>query len=163
MTITQSELKRLLSYDPETGDFTWLGVGKKMSGKKAGSDCNGYLLIRINRKLYRAHRLAWLYVYGIIPATDLDHINCAKKDNRISNLRECSKSENKYNAGIMRSNVSGFKGVSWFKRDEKWKAEIRIDGKKKHLGYFDTAELASEAYMAKAKEVHGKFYHEAMK
>ena len=106
--ITQAKLKELLSYDPETGDFTWL-VGRKMAGKKAGSPHNqGYFTIRISRKLYLSHRLAWLYVYGAFPKIDLDHINGVKSDTRIDNLRECSESQNQWNSRKPKNNISGF-------------------------------------------------------
>ena len=157
--ITQPELKSLLSYDPETGDFTWL-VGK-MAGKKAVSiDTKGYLLIMINYKSYKSHRLAWLYVYGTMPETDLDHINGVPNDNRICNLRECSNTENAWNTGVVSSNTSGFKGASWRKDIHKWQAHIKINGKQKFLGYFDSREMAGQAYQSKARELHGEFYRE---
>jgi len=155
--LTQEHLKSRLSYNPETGVFTWL-VGQR-AGKIAGCFNNhGYSITQINGKLYSAHRLAWLYVHGKFPSTDLDHKNCVKTDNRICNLRECSKSENATNVGIRRTNKSGFKGVSWDKDRKKWRAKICIDGKKKYLGHFITPELASAAYEAKARELHGDFY-----
>ena len=158
--LTQSRLKELLSYDPETGVFVWL-VGAKFKGKIAGTDCYGYWQIRINRKNYRAHRLAWLYVYGEFPNADLDHINCVKSDNRIGNLRECSRAQNGFNVGLRIDNKSGFKRVHFYKASGKWQVGITINGKKKHIGYFATAELASAAYEAKARELHGEFYRGA--
>ena len=154
--LTQSELKKLLSYDPETGDFAWI-VGKR-AGKKAGSNLAGYLVIKISGKKYLAHRLAWLYVYDKIPASDIDHINRIKNANWIKNLRECSRTENLWNIGISQSNTSGFKGVSWCKQSGKWRARILIYGKSNHLGLFTTAESASEAYNSKALNLHGEFY-----
>lgn len=161
--ITQAKLKELLSYDPETGDFTWL-VGRKMAGKKAGSPHNqGYFTIRISRKLYLSHRLAWLYVYGAFPKIDLDHINGVKSDTRIDNLRECSESQNQWNSRKPKNNISGFKGVCWNKRAGKWHAQIMINLNKKHLGYFLTAESAYEAYQDYAATAHGEFYHNTTK
>ena len=156
--LTQEQLKQKLSYDPETGDFTWL-VGTKMIGKKAGSiDSKGYCRIQINGKFCKSHRLAWLYVYGEFPSADIDHVNGVRNDNRIKNLRDCSRIENMWNVGIIPSNTSGFKGVVWRERDSKWQAQIKIEGKSKHIGYFATAELASAAYKTKARELHGEFY-----
>jgi len=85
----------LLTYDPYTGLFTWLvdAYSNKVKGKIAGSIKEGYINISIDRKLYRAHRLAWLYVNGVFPS-EIDHINRVKSDNRICNLREVSRSEN---------------------------------------------------------------------
>ena len=156
--LTQEQLKEKLSYNQETGDFTWL-VGRKMAGKIAGTENNkGYLRIAINKKKYLAHRLAWLYVYGKMPAEDIDHINGLTHINCIKNLRECTDAENQWNAGIARNNTSGFKGVSWNKNVGKWRAQICIANKELYLGAFETAELASAAYNAKAKEIHGEFY-----
>lgn len=161
--LTQSQLKELLSYDQETDDFTWL-VGSKMKGKKAGTlRTNGYLQIRINRNSYYLHRLAWLYAYGQIPKAQIDHINCIKTDNRIFNLRECSRPENMWNVKIKRTNTSGFKGVSWCKVMGKWSAQIMFNTKQTRLGHFDTAELAGLAYQAKAKELHKEFYRNTIK
>ena len=160
--ITQKELKEILSYDPEKGNFTWL-VGK-MAGKKAAALQNkDYIHIKINTKFYLAHRLAWLYVNGRFPNCQIDHINGIINDNRIANLRECSNSENNFNVGIMRTNTSGFKGVSWHKASGNWRAQINIDGRIMRLGGFATAELASEAYQTKAREFHGEFYRETAK
>lgn len=159
--LTQSELKKLLSYDPETGIFTWL-AGQRV-GKIAGTPTSkGYFRIKINRKDYKAHRLAWLYFYGKFPNDALDHINGIKTDNMVSNLRECNATENNWNTGIGRTNTSGAKGVSWHKRDSEWQAQISINGKRTHLGNFATIALASAVYEAKARELRGKFYREAV-
>ena len=161
--LTQSELKKILSYDQETGDFTWL-VGAKMAGKIAGSAHNkGYLKISNNGKCYLAHRLAWLYVNGTMPLNEIDHINGARNDNRIANLRACVKQENLWNVKVRSDNLSSFKGVSWHKVSGKWRAQIVIYGNSKHLGIFSTAELASKAYEAKARELHGEFYRNTTK
>jgi len=155
--ITQSQLKELLSYDPETGVFFWL-VGRKMAGKIAGCfNADGYLQIGVNGKIYLAHRLAWLFVNGAFPSA-LDHINGTKTDNRICNLRECTAAENQRNVGISKANTSGFKGVYWHKDKKKWYARIGVNSRLKNLGNFATPELASAAYQAKAREVHGEFY-----
>lgn len=155
--LTQAQLKELLSYDPETGVFTWLNG--KLAGKKAGPNSNGYLFIGINNKSYSQHRLAWLYVYGLFPIKVIDHINGIISDNRICNLRECSDLENSWNAGVGRGNTSGFKGVSWHKPpNNKWRAQIKVFGKNILIGSYQTAELASAAYQAKARELHGEFY-----
>ena len=155
--LTQSRLKELLSYDPETGVFTWLS-GRRL-GKIAGTpNAQGYLLIKISDTNHYAHRIAWLWHFGAFPASSIDHINCVKNDNRIANLRECSRTENSFNVGIRADNSSGFKGVSWCKRDRLWRAQIRIDGKPNYLGCFATSELANAAYQAKARDLHGEFY-----
>jgi hypothetical protein len=111
----QAQLKKLLAYCPATGDFTWLvGAGRCKAGSKAGClKSNSYVHITINGKLYLAHRLAWLYTHGEWPADMVDHIDRNPSNNGISNLRECSRSDNMRNVGLRVDNSSGFRGVSW--------------------------------------------------
>jgi hypothetical protein len=90
---------------------------------------------------------------------DTDHINGDGLDNRKCNLRVCTRTQNNYNIGRNKLNVSGYKGVGWHKSNEKWRARIRINKKRVNLGYFETPELAYQAYCNKAKEVHGEFAH----
>ena len=144
--MTQNELKEILRYDPDTGIFIWkLNVGKRLkAGQRAGSnDGRGYIHIKINGKNYKAHRLAWLYMYGQWPKKHIDHINKVKHDNRIENLRCVTNQENLFNTDA--------KGYSWHKASQKWKAKIVLDGKHKHLGLYDTEAEARTAYI-KAKD-----------
>jgi hypothetical protein len=138
--LTQERLKELLHYDSETGIFTWIanrGNSIKI-GNIAGSKNNqGYILITIDQKQYKAHRLAWLYVYGYLPENGIDHIDNSKTNrhhNWISNLREVSNKCNIRNTGNSINNTSGIKGIGWCKRDKMWYARIKIDGKLKHVG-----------------------------
>lgn len=85
---------------------------------------------------YKAHRLAWLYVYGYFPENDIDHINRMKDDNSIANLREVSRQCNIRNVGLRSTNKTGVTGVSWCKRFGKWQAQIRADKMNKNLGYY---------------------------
>lgn len=124
--MTQHRLKELLSYDPDTGIFTWI----KRSNNTAGAvDAYGYTVIRIDTVLYKAHRLAWLYMHGEFPAGNLDHINQVKSDNRIDNLRVVSQSQNM-------QNLAGVKGISWDKTRAKWCARIKVMYKDIYLGRF---------------------------
>ncbi|WP_272516333.1 MULTISPECIES: HNH endonuclease signature motif containing protein [unclassified Providencia] len=154
--ITQSELKSLLMYDPITGVFK-----KKFKNgniRSVGWDCgNGYFRVKVKDRIYLAHRLAWLYVYGSYPSLEIDHINRNPSDNRISNLRLASSSENKRNTARNSANTSGFKGVSFHKRRNLWQATIRCNGKQIHLGYFNNPEDAYSAYCDKANFVFGEF------
>ena len=105
----------------------------------------------------KAHRLAWFFVYGEWPQKQIDHINGNKSDNRISNLRLATASQNLSNKGITKSNTSGYKGVSFNRTKKKWMASIKVNKKSINLGYFLTPEEASEAYKAAAIKHHGEF------
>ena len=150
-----NELKQVLSYDPETGDFTWTNNAsyKCFVGKKAGSPSNEYVAIRYKCKVYKAHRLAWAFVHGDYPTQVIDHINGDKSDNRIINLRDVSRKENQQNIkSALVTNKSGYLGVS--PADNKWKATIRVSGQYKYLGLFDTPELAHAAYIDAKRQFH---------
>ena len=129
--------------------------GSAAAGHQAGSPCGGgYRVIVIDRVPYYAHRLAWLYVHGEHPNGQIDHINGVGADNRITNLRQCSRRENAHN--MRRRNTSGFKGVSRCS-SRKWRAQIRLSGRRIHLGRYDTAEEAGRAYDAAARLHFGAF------
>lgn len=157
--LTKQRLRELLSYDPETGDFRWLvNRGTVRVGSVAGTpNAKGHLQIRIDGVKYYSHRLAWLWVYGAWPLDQIDHINAVKYDNRLSNLRAASSSENGRNRGAQKNNSSGLKGVYQRKKLGKWQASIKLYGKLKHLGTFTSAESASAAYAAAAHKYHGDF------
>lgn len=145
--LTAQRLRELLHYDADTGVFTWLVTrGSAKAGDIAGTpNGNGYLVIRVDGTLYLAHRLAWLHVHGEWPPVYIDHENQTRNDNRISELRLATNSENQQNQrGARSDNTSGVRGVSWFKRMQKWHAYINVNSKRKHLGYFDAIEDAIE-------------------
>lgn len=158
--ITQDRLKQLLSYNPETGDFVWINStsNRVAKGKIAGTlRKSGYRQIRIDGKIYLSHRLAWLYVYGKLPDNLIDHISGWKADNRIVNLRKCTYSENSQNKRLSSNRgITGYLGVCFHKLKEKvkFRAEINISGKGKHLGVFDSAEEAYSAYIEAKRKYH---------
>jgi hypothetical protein len=159
--ITQSELKQILHYDLDTGLFTWLV--DKSRAIKAGTvaknlNQKGYCRIKINGQEYLAHRLAWLYVNGVMPKDGIDHINNIKTDNKITNLREATHSQNMRNRLLTVRNNTGYKGVSFCKRAKKFKVGITFNNKQIHLGYFSDAKSASLAYESYGKKLHGEFY-----
>ena len=90
---------------------------------------------------------------------ETDHINCNKLDNRKSNLRTCTRAQNAQNRPAPKNNASGFKGVSWFKRDKKWIAYIQCNGKKKNLGRYSSPEEAAKIYEKAARELFGEFHY----
>lgn len=161
--LTQSELKSQLSYNKDTGIFTWKINKSRLAkiGNIAGSlHNNGYYSICINNKQYLAHRLAWLYISGEMPKNNIDHIDNNKINNKINNLREATKSQNEFNTKLRNNNSSGFKGVCLDKRKNLWYSSSCINNKRTFLGCFKTAQLASVAYINFTKKHHGEFFYE---
>jgi hypothetical protein len=166
-------LKECFIYEHETGFLYWKNrpeshfrntKSAKMwntmwSGKKAGYLISGYYSVKLAYKPYRMNRLVWWLHSGEKPteAEIIDHINGDALDNRIENLRISSHLENSRNRGKSANNTSGFKGVTWSKKVDKWQATIRFDNKSKWLGYHDTPELAHAAYCKASTELHGEF------
>ena len=162
--LSQARLKELLHYDSDTGLFTWkISRGCMHAGQVAGGpNSKGYRQIKIDGVVYKAHRLAHLYVVGAWPDDKIDHANTVRGDNRFSNLREATTLQNNRNTTKRSDNTSGFKGVSFNKNRCKWEAYIRYDGRRRHLGLFCTAELAGEFYDLAAQMLFGEFYSEAL-
>ena len=157
MELTQNDLKEYLSYESETGIFTWIKSYRNQHiGKKVGSyDKDGYLQIKFKQKLYRAHRLAWLYVCGKFPSTQLDHINGIRDDNSIKNLREVTYAENSQNQRIShKDSTFGMLGIDFNKSKKRFRARIQINGRRITLGGFGTAEEAYSAYIEAKRQYH---------
>lgn len=145
--LSQTRLKELLIYDKDTGVFTWRRRrgGKAAVGRSAGArDSYGYVVIRLDGVLYKAHRLAWFYSHGAWPEENIDHINRNKSDNRLKNLRLAGQSLNMHNANRI-AGQSGVVGVTWDSRRRKWCARIKIAYVSKFLGRFDTKNAAIKA------------------
>nr|DAZ68546.1 MAG TPA: endonuclease [Caudoviricetes sp.] len=161
--ITQEELKKALNYDPSTGIFTRkIKSSNQKPGVIVGSkNRGGYLLAMINGKRHSLHRMAWLYFYGRMPVGDIDHINGVRDDNRIINLRECSRSKNCMNKKINSNNVSGVKGVGWHADSGKWRARIMAGYKSVFLGLFDSVEEAEKAIVEARNKMHKDFARHA--
>lgn len=135
--LTQKMVKDLLIYNPDTGVFTnRIDRRRIKAGDLSGTLNVGYIRITINNKRCLAHRLAWLYVYGEMPISDIDHINHNRLDNRIENLRLADKVVNGKNMSKSVRNKSGVVGVSWNTREKKWKAQISINKARKTIGAF---------------------------
>jgi hypothetical protein len=151
-----NELQKRLAYDPDTGIFNWLIASSNVKpGMQAGTpNTKGYIQIKVKGQRYFAHKLAWLFTYGIWPTKVVDHINGITSDNRISNLRLVTASENMHNQRRpQRRTKSGYLGVSWVASRKMWQAGLGVDGKFKFLGLFTDPKLAHEAYLA-AKRIH---------
>lgn len=142
--ITRERLGELLSYDPETGVFTRLvHRGSERAGSMAGSPTpDGYLQITVDRRVYRVHRLAWFYMTGEWPKNQIDHIDLNRTNNRWSNLRDATNAQNNANKRIPVTNTTGFKGVRR-DRGDKYRAEVRFNGKKISINGLDTPERAA--------------------
>ena len=158
--LTQKYLRETLHYDPETGVFTWRVPPARnvKNGSVAGClTSHGYIQIGVKNRLYAAHRLAWLYVYGKWPTNLIDHINGVRSDNRITNLREATSAENQYNILKEKNNTSGVKGVTWSKQHKKWRAQCRVNGKNHRLGLFADICEAEQVVKQFREQHHGKF------
>lgn len=147
-----------LSYDPDTGVFTWNfspRIGIK-AGRVAGSfQSDGYRLIKLHGKRHAAHRIALLLTEGVWPPNLVDHIDGDKANNRLSNLRHATGSENLQNQRrAHRNSTSGFLGVSIQRRDGKWLATIKAGAKRLRLGTFSTPEEASDCYQEAKRRLH---------
>lgn len=154
--LTQDELKSALHYDPASGVFTWIRSLRKapLMNREAGSRSQaGYRVIRLNGTLYKAHRLAWLYVYGQWPKNSIDHINGNKLDNRIANLRDVPHAENMQNRRAPHANnTTGALGVS--RSRNKYLAQLRIEGRVTYLGTFPSLSEAKTSYLAAKRLAH---------
>lgn len=157
--LTAERANEVLSYDPLTGLLRWKqsnGPRAKI-GEIAGS--LGYALhckVMVDGERIMSHRLIWLMVTGSWPENEIDHINGDGQDNRWVNLREATHRQNGKNKRLQRGNSSGYTGVT-FTREGRWRAVIRSDGKRFHLGYFDTAAEAADAYAVAAQKLYGVF------
>lgn len=154
--ISHSRLLELLDYNCDTGLFTWLRPTSNRigAGSAAGASCRGYLQIQLDGKIYRAHRLAWFYVFESWPLQVIDHIDGNRQNNAILNLRDTSQFENTRNLGLASNNSSGFHGVSFVTKSKLWAAHIMVNGKSTYLGAFKTPEVAS-LVRQKADKDHG--------
>lgn len=154
--IDQATLRKLLDYDPATGVFVWR---VRQSYRINVFDVAGYIGVQGHRRigvlghLYWAHRLAWLYMTGAWPS-EIDHINGDRADNRWSNLRSVTRLINNQNLRRARwDSGTGIMGVGR-RRSGKFQAQIRLNGRRLHLGYFSTADAAHAAYLKAKRELH---------
>ena len=157
--LSQTELKEHLHYCPASGVFTRMNTkGGRVSGTVAGSlEPRGYIIISVNKVMYRAHRLAFLYMTGVHPAGEVDHIDGVKDNNKFANLRITDRAGNCQNLVAARKDSKlGLLGVSFNKASGKYVAQIQVSGVKTGLGYFDTPEAARLAYVQAKQEMHTK-------
>jgi hypothetical protein len=156
--LTAERLRVLLRYDPDSGEWHWLrSPGKRFKfGDKAGcARGDGYWLIRIEGRLYRAHRLAFLYMTGKWPKNQVDHQDRNPSNSKWNNLRESTQSQNMANTIKPRRNISGFKGVSWQSQIGRW--QVHVGRHNSYIGVFKTREEAHAAYCKAAIARYGEF------
>lgn len=158
MKLTHARLLEVLDYSAESGLFIWKKTTNRRMNRMVGhvAGClrpDGYLTIGLDGEAFLAHRLAWFWSTGNWPAEEIDHKNGVKTDNRLTNLREANRSENRQNTRRAFSS-SGLVGVSWCKREKRFRATIKLNGKQKSLGYFAEPETAYEAYISAKKAIH---------
>ena len=160
-SLTAERLRELFDYDRITGIFRRkVERGGRLAGSIAGSrHKKGYLHIWLDGRQYKAHRLAWLYVYGKWPDGQIDHEDTVKDHNWIDNLRPATNAQNCANGSRRRNNTSGFKGVS--RSGGKWKAQIGKGGNI-YLGLYDTPEAAHAAYVEHARKLFGEFANDGL-
>lgn len=153
--LTQIELKELLIYSSISGLFyRKISNNRWKAGTIAGGlDKKGYVCICVKGKYYKAHRLAWLYEYGVWPNNQIDHKDMIKNHNWIDNLRDVNNSENQQNIKTHNSR-STLKMLGVTKQYNKFTANIGFNGKRKYLGLFKTKEEAHQAYLIAKRELH---------
>lgn len=155
--ITQEQIKELFIYD--NGNLLWNKPNNKRMkpGNIAGSiGSHGYLQVKINGKLYLNHRIIFAMHNGFFPQF-VDHIDCNQLNNSIENLRGATKQQNGCNRKLQKNNKSGVKGVSWHIPTNKWRAQLRLNGKTKHIGYYSNLHEAAIAIIEARKHNHGNF------
>lgn len=155
------DIGNYLQYDETTGDLTWIKKTSKYSNVPIGNIAgvhmpDGHIRTAFKNNSYYNHRIAWFLKTGSQPPDEIDHFDENGSNNRWNNLRD-SKNQNQHNRGKYTSNTSGYKGVHWHKQHNKWNAKIMCKGETYHLGYFDTPELAYEAYCTAADKYHKEF------
>lgn len=151
-TITLSILREHLHYDAGSGRFFWTkNTGRAKAGSVAGClDRYGYVRIGLRGRVYRAHRLAFLWMTGSLPSGEIDHINRIKDDNRWPNLRVVDHHEN----------LNNRRGKGWYfdrRQPKPYIARIYVDGRSKHLGCFSSQQEAEAAYLAAKAEDHPEY------
>lgn len=155
--IAAEELPRILRYDAQTGALYW--IKHRGTRATAGSRADrpvpdGYRVVKIDGHVYRAHRVAWAIVNGVWPQDEIDHRNRRRDENELRNLREATKSQNAVNRP-WRAGASGVKGV--IPHGTRWRASIKFQGKRIHLGVYGSKEEAGRVHQRKAEDLFGDF------
>ena len=133
----------------------YLSTNRKIDAEVGVKNKHGYIAMKFKKQTFFAHRIIWCLLNGDLKGMDVDHINNVRDDNRIENLRLLTRSQNNENLKTAKSNnKTKLLGASLKKGTNKYVAQIKHNNKVMHLGLFDTAEKAHEAYINKKREIH---------
>ncbi len=154
---SQERLKEILDYNEETGEFRWkvrpahrIHIGDIAGSKKL------YIMIVVDGITYMAQRLAWMYITGEDPGElQIDHKDNNEHNNKFNNLRKASPPQNKSNQGARKDSKLGLKGVQQI--GNRYRVQIQKNGKRHHIGVYDTPEEAHKAYCEAADKLHGEY------
>ncbi len=162
--LTAEYVRQIFDYNPEIGELRWKlrtdlrpCDSARLVGRLAGSVKSDCVNIKINGKMYKAHRVIFLWMKGEWPKYQCDHVDVETSNNRWSNLREATQSQNQANKRLYKNNSSGLKGVHWRSDVGKYQAQINKSGKRTHLGYFDDPNDGHAAFCRASQEEYGKF------
>jgi hypothetical protein len=156
--LTLKQINHFLNVDCQTGIITWKFHFQRpdLIGKRAGHINNGYWRLSIEGYEVYAYQVIWFVYYGVWPTFTIDHEDTISTNDSITNLRKSTKGQNNQNAKMNVRNTSGFKGVSFCRTTNKWRASIRINGTEKNLGRYYKPEEAHQAWKAAAIEAFGE-------
>lgn len=144
--LTAGAIRAVLSYDPDSGIFTW-----QRGGTVAGTAANGYIIIWLYGRLHMAHRLAWLLMHGHWPLHEIDHRDGVRHHNALANLRDVPHAINLQNRHTANANNRlGYLGV--YQHGHRYEARIRVQSKPLTLGWYDTDEQAHQAVLAARRQ-----------
>ena len=158
--VTGTTIAIFLDYDPQTGKFSRkLKTGPHSYPGEEITHLNdeGYVVVTMMGARLRAHRIAWAWMTGKWPENDIDHINGDRTDNRFSNLRQATRSQNLQNSGLRPTNKTGQTGVHFCHQRKKYVAQIRVNKATFPLGRFQTLEAAIAARKLAEKKFYGEF------
>jgi hypothetical protein len=159
-TLTQEQLKRVLSYNPESGKFIWIkriSIRINVGGIAGVVHPHGYRYITVFGKRYKASRLAWLYTTGTWPQNQIDHINRDRLDDRFCNLREVTNAQNQHNRGVNKSGtITNIPGV-YLTPNYTYMARLKHQGNYVFRKNFKTLEEAEYAIIEARKIYHSHY------
>lgn len=163
--LTVTYARSCFDYDGQTGALRWKWredipdrLNRKFAGKVAGSlDADGYRIVSVKNRSYRAHRVIWLIMTGEWPDLEIDHRDLNKDNNAWLNLRLATTQQNHANTTKNKNNTSGYKNVHWHEPRKKWMARKMVNGRKIYIGLYDTPEAAHTDVIDFSLRAHGEF------